>query len=1530
MKKININSANENELKKLPGIGTSAAKKILAFRKSGGTFNSVEEVTKVANVRSSYVEGLKANLGFERGELVPSQPRSTQPGRVDMAIPIDPRKPLLQFPLPVFNSYSFTVKLKGSDGANLPDLQGYKLIVGYRLGTYKGFDKTKYTSKSLTYNLGSQSSQKVNISKPLLGSSFIEDTFNLLIVSPGGRNIYDSSFEIDEDATVEIGLPVFNERQLKVKLTKRPQINYAGYQLVVVSKINRSSSGIETQTEKFEIASANSFLVEYDPFGDVLEVNFEVLSPDGAIIFSESMDWDDLAGNANSKNNEIKLPSPTNIGYTIKLVIDPDQLNNPYLDHEVVVKYELIDPETLNHINQIEKSFPIAADGKAKVSIDYYGLIERMEIDVKAPSGEIIGHREIELPLNNNNNIEIKVPPKDLAGIEGFESLPLRPKKTTGRVIDLKGDRTFENVQVIIHVATKDAPQDDDFTPLMIVNTEKEGYFIFDTPNSYFTEVFASIGIPKKGNVEGKVINVPIRLETDKVTNMTPDGPVLVDKLFLPPHVILVVDMDSITEEDAECDCNDCGDLDFHRPKKVVDEFSYYTVVRTTEPTIQGYTLDDDGEMTIQEILNVVQLADEPGSSTKNIPVSIQNQAIRKNVLMKHINDKRGLTLTTLTRALNESNALKLRENIKPRQEIRAFGRHKLDLNHAIDWDEDPTIYQATTISHGHLLHFKQEWVNDGYGMGDLLYSLPLAPGQKKQIVVYDWERRESAAQVQSLDYQESLYNSLSRDRDINEIVTGSLSEQTRGGSTARTSSIAGGFGIGAILGPVGALLGVAGGSSKASSSAWQNSSRNTALNDLQQLRDRTVQSANAVRSQRSTVVATATQGERFSVETEVVANYNHCHSLTIQYFEVLRHMQIQQRLSNVQECLFIPLILDTFDHQKSLRWREYIQRFIRGRKLRKGFDAIERIENDYEGSDLPEGTYAQENIEYLEGGIYIKFDLASPIDLEFVEDKEAIITAFQSLYWIIPGLARHIDRIFDTEAKKRNEVFTEYVAPEIAAAFVENLKFEAVIESSLDGTESTELLPVDTTLITRFNNGRSHYVTLRQHSDFDGISRESIKAINITKARDVVLSNGESLADAIPVNSKIIITSGRLNYRTAYSSGRLFSKSRILDDLLGYGGVADEGERVRIATPLSRQELRNPRNEDLELANKLQDHLNDNLESYHKVIWMSMSSERRFMFLDGIQVTDYSNIEQYPGGIIRSVASVVENRVIGIVGNSLVMPVAPGFRLDPNTRGKDVDLLSLYQPISPIEPVNVSIPTKGVFAEAVMGKCNSCEVKEEDRFWRWEESPIPDSPTAIGQVSTDSRRSDPLDTTVNDLPTPVVNIQNAPAAPDPTGLAAAQALLGTSSFTDITGLEQNQKNALEALKASLSTAQAFGTKAGDMAALGAQLDAIKTAKEIKLLEDDKAKEMTEKAINTFNKKEDTGGKETNIPEAVKSGSKAIKEGASKVKVKENKNDGSSTEVEIESTPEEAKPEATYDSLREDYDTIAKESKNNF
>ncbi len=70
--------------------------------------------------------------------------------------------------------------------------------------------------------------------------------------------------------------------------------------------------------------------------------------------------------------------------------------------------------------------------------------------------------------------------------------------------------------------------------------------------------------------------------------------------------------------------------------------------------------------------------------------------------------------------------------------------RLQLTGQHAIDWDETPTLYHNTTISHGHILHYKHIWKADGYSMGDLLYSLPLAPCQKKQIAIFDWDRKET------------------------------------------------------------------------------------------------------------------------------------------------------------------------------------------------------------------------------------------------------------------------------------------------------------------------------------------------------------------------------------------------------------------------------------------------------------------------------------------------------------------------------------------------------------------------------------------------------------------------------------------------------------------------------------------------------------------------------------------------------------------------------------------------------------------
>jgi hypothetical protein len=243
-----------------------------------------------------------------------------------------------------------------------------------------------------------------------------------------------------------------------------------------------------------------------------------------------------------------------------------------------------------------------------------------------------------------------------------------------------------------------------------------------------------------------------------------------------------------------------------------------------------------------------------------------------------------------------------------------------------------------------------------------------------------------------------------------------------------------------------------------------------------------------------------------------------------------------------------------------------------------------------------------------------------------------------------------------------------------------------------------------------------------------------------------------------------------------------------------------------------------------------------------------------------------------------RSVASVVENRLIGILGNCLVLPVAKGFDLDPTYKSvipakdengtiiKDENgeivyeyksLLDLYQPVTPIPPMRMSVPTRGVFAESVMGKCNSCEEIDESESWVLDDSSFDLSPTAINPISTESRRSEPGNLTAKDFPTPMINIQNAPEALAPTGLAPLMQLLGTPNlFKNITGLEQNQKNALAAFQSALSASQSFAGEAAKlkiqemlMNKMGNIRQSIQQAKKDGLITDQQANELTHSAL---------------------------------------------------------------------------------
>jgi hypothetical protein len=437
---------------------------------------------------------------------------------------------------------------------------------------------------------------------------------------------------------------------------------------------------------------------------------------------------------------------------------------------------------------------------------------------------------------------------------------------------------------------------------------------------------------------------------------------------MIPSRLILVINKDDATADDNGCGCSE---LNFFE-KKVTEEYSYYTVVRTTEPSIIADVIEEEDEIDLDDLYGI----------PKKVPFTVFRKfhtAFKTQI--KADNFDAGVSRAALTISRNESvlNQLLIDHKanlIIKRKDKRAFkGRTPLNPINQIDWDDEPTIYQAASIAHGHLLHFKQEWIPDGYSIGDLIYSLPLAPGQKKQIAVLDWERRESAANSQTLDYEESLNNTLIRDRDVNEVVSATLNENIKASSSAKTGGFGFGFGA-AAMGVIkavsfGSVLGISGGKSGSSSTASQNSSRESTGNSFQSIRDRTTQAANATRSQRATVIQTVSQGERVQATSESVANYNHCHAITIQYFQVIRHFMIQHRLAGVQECLFIPLQISTFDIDKCLRWRNSLENHLFRPELARAFDAVTRIQNEkespfenyYDSIGFPRKNFAEQGM---------------------------------------------------------------------------------------------------------------------------------------------------------------------------------------------------------------------------------------------------------------------------------------------------------------------------------------------------------------------------------------------------------------------------------------------------------------------------------------------------------------------------------------------------------------------------------------
>lgn len=1114
-------------------------------------------------------------------------------------------------------------------------------------------------------------------------------------------------------------------------------------------------------------------------------------------------------------------------------------------------------------------------------------IADFLSVDVKANDGSLLYSREFSPDDPALGSLKIEVPLLRPITLDPTDKIPTtdKNKKLRGQVIRLSKKTPLKNLTVVVQ-AKKEG--DDIWRIVGSASTDGSGNFTMAYPYGVYCQAQAIIcltpnhpaDIPIVSGKENETISddfLYLLVKESDCVPMTGDEECRCQDSGkasrLPDHADLIGSPDYSQDLGGSC-------VNLSTPNRTLNEYSYKAIVRTSDPDVANYTL----------------------TKTDNYQGGEYKES--------------SYTLTGGT------------------------GKRKrapVDLTNPIQWQDAPdaqknlSFYQTVSVATGHVLHYKALFKADGYSMGDLLYSLALAPGQKKEIVVFDSSHTLLGAESQTISQGERLAAGITDERAITDQLSGNINESTRGSSSANTSGVSAGLGVGALIGPVGAVLGVSGGVANSNSSASQDSSRSVSQFFGEKLRQSIMQNAESYRQLNASVVTTVQEGQRYTATTEVVANHNHCHALTMMYFEVLRHYAIFQELSSVEECVFVPLLMTNFTTQNIYKWRDVLARhllplpsntylqpfsfigFGRQHPLLRAFDANERIKTNYANVDFPANRYCDDTIESISGSITIRTNIPRPktkfdrilslpvirttvttqggVDVPAtIHDNIADSIKRAALAAATGGFSLLIDGpstpsvTYTTESHEvitRGKIFDMFMTldenfetmPPAKCIRVHNfspitilvngspviidffqgmpsdkilwesyasiLEYADVYEllnkfskntisdwdkifndeiapqlvNSIINEDNIAIIPFGKLDITRVNNYSGREQLLRYNfRTSTSLTRSDVQYININYNFNLGVKNIPALKRSVLFN----VENATIYYSTNHYNGRLFT-GYLGDDLL------DGIENIR--TPLNTDEKRDPHKEDLFLVNKLLEHLNSNLEHYNKMLWYNLDQDRRYMLLDGFNIQIFNDFN-LPAGY-RSLASVVKNELIAITGNSLVFPVAAGYKVSQSfiterfeEGSEKVTLFDHYQPLTPVEPYRISVPSRGVFAEAILGVCNSCEEVESDRLQDWNRFPNTDEPPQIQPLTPPSPTITDWKAAFKDLVAPLISIQNAPATPAPgAGLTGLSELLGKSGvFKDITGLDANQQNVIKTYLSNQENAKAFAEMAKGMA----------------------------------------------------------------------------------------------------------------
>lgn len=834
----------------------------------------------------------------------------------------------------------------------------------------------------------------------------------------------------------------------------------------------------------------------------------------------------------------------------------------------------------------------------------------------------------------------------------------------------------------------------------------------------------------------------------------------------------------------------------FSSPNRIVGEKSFHTVLRVTQPEISADAAAPKPPRP-KDLVGLFQLdatdlvlaagrprTDDDGEAG---PLTGLRVNLKRSVLGNLANVRKAMTPGI--RATSTPSPAPATPTLTPEAELmvaeradilrKSVGRQVLTSATEFDWD-DMTPTQASSLAYGHILEHRVRWRNNGYSLGNVLYSLALAPRQTKRILTVHSEVRDTARRVEVTTASEQITQSTTKDYSYLDAVEAGLSEWAKGGSSSSTTGAAGGFGL--AIGPV--VVGGGASHGRAESESWQEGGRKVAATEEQSLRDAIRQYGDSLRKLESVVIQEQTQEETTQAVSEIVRNPNYCHALTVVYHQILRHLRIDTETVGARECVFVPLAISPFTWSKMIRWRDTLAGSLRDSPLSWVLRYLEDVQEGFTNSEIAAGPRADQRIRYLSGSIYLQVAIERP--------GNSAEEAYDAAKWIAlsPYINRPVRQIYERlrqQQSQMDQIFQSEFAPEIAIKWIDKL---------LVKVGGAALNNVDMTLSGRYGFNNTVRVDFTCTPDRP-ITRRDFENFTIEAPSTSVLTPG-SVAN---------VRQASIHYYTKDFDRQKASNSLAHDLISVADGSPQAGANLFL--PIDDWEKVDQREFIRSTAVKLRQYLNERLEHFHKEIWRQLDPDKLYMLLDTIFV-----LSETDG---RSVASVVERNPIAILGNSLVYRVASGAHLGIDGHKTAADLNAHYRsPTNSSEPIRVSLPTAGVYAQALLDDCGACE--EHFGSTEWVLSDKEPELADLDPSMVASRRAAAPDLNPSAMPASIISFQNAPAAPAPSGFGGAfDALTNANAFRDMAGLAGTQANARAAMESAASLAQQFGNQAAEI-----------------------------------------------------------------------------------------------------------------